>query len=202
MRQDGSQGVSIATAAGGCSTMALIDNGDILVVNAQAVAQFSSSGSVRPTVTGGPIALSNEGSSLGPVSFIQAGGDYLLGQDVFTGRKSRGHNSAVRVLSFTETGSPDPTFSNPPFHYVGTGGSGIEALVNGLAASSNGDVVAVGNHTSTQNGTLSIPGLARLTQSGQLDADFGNGGVVVNSVRVASAQPPSSLPTTRSLQLA
>ena len=125
--------------------MALLTNGDILVVNAQAVAQFSSSGSVKSTVTRGPIAVSNEGSNPGATSFIQADGDYLLGQDVFTGRESRGHNSAVRVLSFTETGSPDQTFSNPPFHYAGTGGSGIEALVSGLAASSNGDVVVVGN---------------------------------------------------------
>lgn len=110
----GNRGVTIATAAGGCSTMALLTNGDILVVNAQAVAQFSSSGSVKSTVTRGPIAVSNEGSNPGATSFIQADGDYLLGQDVFTGRESRGHNSAVEVLSFTETGSPDQTFSNPP----------------------------------------------------------------------------------------
>jgi uncharacterized delta-60 repeat protein len=179
----GNQGVSIATAAGGCSAMALLNTGDILVVNAQTVTQFTSNGSVKSTVTGGPIVVSNAGSTLGPVSFIQADGDYLLGQDVFTGLESRGHNSAVQVLSFTETGSPDPTFSNPPFHYVGSGGSGIEALVNGVAAASNGDVVLVGNQiTFTQNGTLSIPGLARLTPSGQLDTAFGNGGVVVNSV--------------------
>jgi uncharacterized delta-60 repeat protein len=190
----GNQGLTIATAAGGCSAMALLTNGDILVVDAQSVAQFSSSGSVKSTVTGGPIVVSNEGSNPGPASFIQSDGDYLLGQDVFTGRESRGHNSAVQVLSFTETGSPDPTFSNPPFHYVGSGGSGIEALVNGVAASSNGDVVVVGNQvTFTQNGTLSVPGLARLTPSGQLDTSFGNGGVVVNSVpgglSVVAVQP-------------
>jgi uncharacterized delta-60 repeat protein len=190
----GNRGVTIATAAGGCSAMALLTNSDILVVNAQAVAQFSSNGSVKSTVIGGPIAVSNEASNPGAPSFIQADGDYLLGQDVFTGRESRGHNSAVQVLGFTEIGTPDPTFSNPPFHYVGSGGSGIEALVNGLAASSNGDVVVVGNQvTFTQSGTLSVPGLARLTPSGQRDTSFGNGGVVVNSVpgglSVVAVQP-------------
>jgi uncharacterized delta-60 repeat protein len=179
----GSAGVTIATAAGGCSAMALLTNGDILVIDGQAVAQFTSSGSLESTVTGGPIVVSNEGSNPGATSFIPANGDYLLGQDVFTGEESRGHNSAVQVLRFTETGSPDSTFSNPPFHYVGTGGSGIEALVSGVAVSSNGDVVVVGNQvTFTRNGTLSVPGLARLIPRGQLDTGFGNGGIVVNSV--------------------
>ena len=179
----GNQGITIATAAGGCSAMALLTSGDILVVDGQAVAQFTSSGSLKSTVTGGPIVVSNEGSLPGAASIIQANGDYLLGQDVFTGEESRGHNCAVQVLRFTETGSSDLTFANPPFHYVGTGGSGIEALVSGLAVSSNGDVVVVGNQvTFTRNGALSVPGLARLTPSGQLDTGFGNGGVVVNSV--------------------
>lgn len=47
--------------------------------------------------------------------------------------------------------------------------------------------------TFTQNGTLSVPGLARLTPSGQLDTGFGNGGIVVNSVpgglSVVAVQP-------------
>jgi Domain of unknown function (DUF5122) beta-propeller len=63
-----------------------------------------------------------------------------------------------------------------------------------VAASSNGDVVLVGNQvTFTQNETLNVPGLARLTPSGQLDTGFGNGGVVVNSVpgglSVVAVQP-------------
>jgi hypothetical protein len=83
---------------------------------------------------------------------------------VFTGRESRGHNSAVQVLRFTETGSPDPTFNNPPFHFVGTGGSGIEALVDGQPVQFDADIVVVGNQvTFTRSGTLSVSGLARLT---------------------------------------
>jgi len=49
----GNGGVTIATAAGGCSAIALLKNSDILVVDAQDVAQFTSSGSLKPTVTGG-----------------------------------------------------------------------------------------------------------------------------------------------------
>jgi uncharacterized delta-60 repeat protein len=179
----GNQGVTIATAVNGCSALALLSNGEILVVNGQAVAQFTSTGSLKSRVTGGAIVVSNEGSDPGAPSIIQTNGDYLLGRDVFTGEESRGHNSAVQVLSFTETGSLDPTFKNPPFHYVGTGGSGIEALIDGLAVQSNEDVVVVGNQlTFTQSGTLSVSGLARLTPSGELDPTFGSGGIVVNSV--------------------
>jgi uncharacterized delta-60 repeat protein len=165
----GNQGVTIATAVNGCSALALLSNGDILVVNGQAVAQFTSSGSLNSTVTGGAIVVSNAGSLPGASSIIETNGDYLLGQAVFTGEESRGHNSAVQVLRFTETGSPDPTFNNPPFHYVGTGGSGIEALVDGLAVQSNKDIVVVGNQlTFTRSETLSVSGLARLTPSGAL----------------------------------
>jgi uncharacterized delta-60 repeat protein len=179
----GNQGLTIATATNGCSALALLANGDILAVNARAVAQFASNGSLESTVTGGAIVVSNQGSVSGAASIIEANGAYLLGQDVFTGEESRGHNSAVQVLRFIETGSVDPTFNNPPFHYVGTGGSGIEALVDGLAVESNDDVVVVGNQVMfSQSGTTSINGLARLTPSGQLDTSFGKEGIVVNSV--------------------
>jgi hypothetical protein len=50
--------------------------------------------------------------------------------------ESRGHNVAAQVLRFTETGTADPSFANPTFHYSGTGGSGIEALVHRFEDSS------------------------------------------------------------------
>jgi NAD(P)H-hydrate repair Nnr-like enzyme with NAD(P)H-hydrate epimerase domain len=58
--------------------------------------------------------------------------------------ESRGHNVAAQVLRFTETGTADPSFANPTFHYSGTGGSGVEALVHGVAVQANGDIVEVG----------------------------------------------------------
>jgi Domain of unknown function (DUF5122) beta-propeller len=87
------------------------------------------------------------------------------------------------VLRFTETGAADTGFANLTFHYTGTGGDGIEALVTGLAVQSNGDIVAVGNQvTFAQSGTTTVNGLVRLTPNGDLDTTFGSGGTVVNSV--------------------
>ena len=120
-------------------------------------------------------------------SIFQPNGDYLLGIDVFTGRESRGHNSAVQVLRFTGTGSPDPTLENMTFHFVEPGGSGIEALVQGLAFAPNGDIVVVGDQiTFTQSGTVIVDGLARLTPNGTLDPTFGKAGRLVNNVQANS----------------
>jgi hypothetical protein len=52
-----------------------------------------------------------------------------------------------------------------------------------MAVQSSGDIVVVGQQvTFTQSGSVTVNGLARLTPSGALDATFGNGGTVVNSV--------------------
>jgi len=179
----GIQGVAIATAASGCTALALLSDGEILVVNAQTVAQFTASGIVESTVTGGSIVASAGSSAPSAPSMFETNGDYLFGTELFIGQESRGHNASAEVLRFTETGAADPTFANPTFHYTGTGGSGIEALVHGLAVDSDGDIVVVGNQvTFAQSGTVTVNGLARLAPSGTLDATFGNGGTVVNSV--------------------
>ena len=120
---------------------------------------------------------------------FETNGDYLFGTELFIGQESRGHNSSAEVLRFTETGTAGPTFANPTFHYTGTGGSGIEALVHGLAVESDGDIVVVGNQvTFAQSGTVTVNGLARLTPSGTLDATSGNGGTVVNSVSAGTQE--------------
>lgn len=182
----GNQGLSITNATG-CTALALLSNNNILVVNAQGIAQLTSSGSLMSTVTGGPIVAISQTSSAFVPSLFQANGDYLFGTEVFTGEESRGHNSAAQVLRFTETGSPDPAFANMTFHYTGTGGSGIEALVHGLALQANGDIVVAGSQvTFTQSGVVTVNGLARLTPAGSLDPTFGSGGTVVNNL------PPSS----------
>jgi uncharacterized delta-60 repeat protein len=162
--------------------MAVLSTGEILVVNSRAVAQFTAAGSVEP-VTGGAIVASTHTSAFFTQSIFDAHGNYLLGTEVFTGRESRGHNAAVQVLRFTETGSPDPSFANMTFHYIEPGGSGIEALVRGLAVQSNGDIVVVGSQIKfTQSGVVTVNGLARLTPAGNLDTSFGSGGRVVNNL--------------------
>jgi uncharacterized delta-60 repeat protein len=195
----GNDGLAIATGANGCTVMALLSNGDYLVVNSQGVAQFAANGAVRSAVSGGTVVATSQSSSAFEPSIFQANGDYLLGTEVFIGEESRGHNSAGQVLRFTETGSPDPTFANLTFHYVGTGGSGIEALVRGVAVQPNGDIVAVGDQiTFAQSGQTSVNGLARLTPTGSLDPTFGSGGTVVNNLPASSAvvsQPDGNIVT-------
>jgi uncharacterized delta-60 repeat protein len=179
----GTQGTAVATGSGGCTALAQLSNGDYLVVDAQAFAEFTASGSVASTITTGTLAASNGSQEPSTPSVFQPNGDYLFGTELFVGEESRGHNSSAEVLRFTEIGAADTSFANPAFHYIGTGGSGIEAVVNGLAVQSNGDIVVVGNQTTfAQSGTTIINGLARLTPNGNLDPAFGNGGTIVNSV--------------------
>ena len=179
----GTQGTAVATGSGGCTALAQLSNGDYLVVDAQAVAEFTASGSVASTITTGTLVASNGSREPSTPSVFQPNGDYLFGTELFVGEEFRGHKSSAEVLRFTETGAADTSFANPTFHYIGTGGSGIEAVVNGLAVQSNGDIVVVGNQTTfAQSGATVINGLARLTPNGNLDPAFGNGGTIVNSV--------------------
>jgi len=116
--------------------------------------------------------------------FDPAGG-YLFGGELFVGEESPGHNSSAEVLGFSQTGTE--AFSST-FHFSGTGGSGIEALVNGLAVQPNGEIVAVGEQiTFAQSGTVTVNGLARLSPAGILDPTFGSGGTVVNNLPASSA---------------
>jgi len=178
----GAQGVAVANGPSGCNALAQLSNGDYLVVSALAVAEFTASGSVASTITPAALIASN-GSSAFSTNVFQPNGDYLFGTELFVGEESRGHNSSAEVLRFTETGAADVSFANPTFHYIGAGGSGIEALVDGLAVQSNGDIVVVGSQvTFAQSGTTTVNGLARLTPNGNLDPAFGNGGTVANSV--------------------
>jgi uncharacterized delta-60 repeat protein len=86
------------------------------------------------------------------------------------------------VLRFTETGAADTTFSNPVFHYIGAGGSGIEAIPDAVALQSNGDIVVAGDQVMfAQSGTTILSGLARRTPAGEVDPTFGSGGTVTNN---------------------
>jgi uncharacterized delta-60 repeat protein len=170
-------------AVGGCSALALLSTGEILVVNAKNIAQFTPTGSLESTVTGGTIVASAGSQNPSIASAFQPNGDYLLANALFVGLESRAHNAAAQVLRFTSTGSEDSTFANPNFRFVGTGGSGIEAIPNGIAVQANGDIVVVGlQSTPNSSGTVTVNGLTRLTPSGSLDSTFGTGGTVTNSI--------------------
>jgi len=180
----GSQGLSIQTGPSGCTALAELSTGELLVVAAEPVAQYTATGSAEPTVTGGTIVATSQSSSAFIASLIQTNGDFLLGGELFVGEESRGHNSSAQVLEFSETGTQ---ILNATFHYVGTGGSGIEALVQAVAVQINGYIVAVGGQTTfARSGDTTVNGLARLTPSGALDPTFGNGGTVVNNLPSSS----------------
>jgi uncharacterized delta-60 repeat protein len=192
----GSQGLSIQTGVNGCTALALLSNGDYLIVNAQAIAEFTANGIAKSTVTGGAVVATSQTSAAFVPSIFDPFGGYLLGSELFVGRESRGHNSSAEVLRFTQTGTE--VFSST-FHFSGTGGSGIEALVRGLAVQANGEIVAVGDQiTFTQSGTVTVNGLARLSPTGSLDTTFGSGGTVVNNLPASSAvviQPNGNIVT-------
>ena len=179
----GTQGLSIQTGVYGCTTKALLSTGDILVVNTSAVAQFTSSGSAESMVTGGTIVATSQSSAPFEASIFDPSGDFLLGGELFVGEESRGHNSSGQVQRFSQTGTQ---VADVTFHYVGAGGSGIEALVQAVAARGNFVVAAGDQITFAQSGDTTVNGLARLEVQANgslaLDPTFGNGGTVTNNL--------------------
>jgi len=105
----------IANPPGACDALALLSNGNILVVAGQAVAEYTSKGSVLPAVSAAKIVATEPASAF---NVFQPDGNYLYAFDLFVGEESRGHDSSVEVLRFTETGTPDPTFADPSFHFI------------------------------------------------------------------------------------
>jgi hypothetical protein len=108
----GTQGIAVATGSGGCTALAQLSNGNFLVGDAQAVAEFTASGSVASTITPGTIFASN-GIEPSTPSVFQPNGDYLFGTELFVGEESRVHNSSAEVLRFTETGAADASPRQP-----------------------------------------------------------------------------------------
>ncbi|MBV8550976.1 MAG: hypothetical protein JOY54_06720 [Acidobacteriaceae bacterium] len=181
------QGTLIATLSSGCTGLAELSTQEIVVIDGRAIAQITPNGTVESTVTGGTIIASNNDSPNGAPSAFRSNGDYLFADELFVGEESRGHNSSVQVFRFTQTGSADPGFGDPSFHFQGPGGSGIEAIANAMASEPNGDIVVVGQQTTlSRSGSATVNGLARLTPGGALDTTFGNGGTVANSVPPAA----------------
>ena len=178
----GSNGTVSVPAVGGCTALALLSDGQILVVNANEIAQFTSNGGLEPTVTGGTIVASAGSENPSIPSIFQPNGDYLLATEVAIGA-ARNHNFAAQVLRFTPTGGADPTFANPTFRFTGNGGTSVEDVINGIAVQANGNLVVAGLH-STPSSTVNA--LARLTSSGTFDSTFGTNGIVINSVPVGT----------------
>ncbi len=98
----GNHGIAIATAVSGCTALALLSDGEILVVNAQAIAQFTDSGSVKSSVTGGLIvARVGEGRVRG----TGLGEAKHLGGSVVTARFFTGEEVVGNQTTFTQSGT-------------------------------------------------------------------------------------------------
>ncbi len=183
----GSGGTVVATGANGCDAIAQLSDGGYLVPNGQTIAQFTANGTVVSPVTGGTVIAFTKYNFLFTPSLFQANGDYLVGEDIFVGEESRGHNSSVKVFRFTDTGAADPNFTPTSFHFIPPGGFNIEALVSSLAVGPNGDITVAGQQVFfSSSGNTVFNGLARLTPSGALDTTFGKGGVIANHVPAGS----------------
>ena len=110
----GTQGLTIRSASTGCT---LLSSGDFLVVNSEAIAQFTANGSPEPSVTGGTIVASNGSNLDGAPSVFQSNGDYLFATELFIAEESRGHNASAQVLRFTDTGAADPNLPTGPLTF-------------------------------------------------------------------------------------
>lgn len=179
----GSKGVTIATANQGCTALAELSTGGILVVNGENISQFTASGNPLSGVTGGSIVATAGSGFPSAASVFQQNSNFLFADTVFVGEPSRAHNASSQVLSFASNNDASSTFASPDFHFSGSGGFGIEAMPNAMAVQSNGNIVVVGlQSTTSRTGTTIVNGLARLTANGDLDSTFGVNGTITNSV--------------------
>jgi uncharacterized delta-60 repeat protein len=123
-------------------------------------AEFSPAGVLDTTITPAPIMVSSHG---GPIVFQPDGFD-LEGESAPGVNR---HDTDAQVVRFSQTGAVDSTFNNPPFDYSNEGDPGSDAMA-ALALQSDGQAIAAGGGFA----------LARLTLDGNLDASFGQGGIV------------------------
>jgi uncharacterized delta-60 repeat protein len=156
--------------------MALLLSGDIVTVNSAAIAQFSASGTQRPSVTGGTIEVV-AGSSFGTEA-IEPNGDYVLAE-VLNAASGRCHDYNTTVIRYIATGAVDSSFSRPLFNFAGVVGCGVSDAASGVAVQADGKVVLAGAHSVTSTNTFENA-LIRLNTNGSLDSTFGSGGIVLN----------------------
>ncbi|MBV8361646.1 MAG: hypothetical protein JO189_27480 [Deltaproteobacteria bacterium] len=163
----GNGGAEIITGAtSGVRTTAVLQDGEILVVNGSAIAQFTSNGTLEPNVTGGTIVATSNNE------VFLSNGNFLHATTVSTGSLS----SEAQVLEFTHTGAKDSAFNNPMFGFVSDGFNQGDST--GLQA--DGKIV-VGGARFAPDSSSSVDGLARLNTDGSMDSSFGNDGTLTTS---------------------
>jgi uncharacterized delta-60 repeat protein len=162
-------GGSVLTASTiGASAIAELSNDEILVVSGSGIAQFTSTGNLESSVTGGIIAISS------PSGVFTSGGNFFDSTSVGVAKDV----SDAEVFEFDPIGTPDLAFNNPKFGWE----PGGRNQANATAIQSNGDVVVAGEGAKELTGPDSVYGLARLEPNGSLDSSFGTGGLVSTQI--------------------
>ena len=189
----GSGGVALlndASALPGANQLALLTNGDYLIVSTAfggpVTAQLSSSGVLQTSVTGGTIVNTTTTSfgELGSATLFQPNGDFIIVQEAGTINRV----TTIMGQRFSETAVQDTTFSSTTFTFAG------ERLVapNGIALQANGRILVGG---SVVRASPISGGLARLNTNGTLDTAFGNEGTLTtdNSVNGVLVQTDGNI---------
>ena len=159
----GNVGTVLGAAVGGVDALAVLTDGDILVVNRRAIAQFTSTGTLEMTVTGGSPVVSSR------VGIFTADGHFFDPETVATGK----HLSGAQVFEFNPDGTTDTSFNNPMFAFI----SGGMSSASSTDFQTDSKIVVGGGHCAP-GFTPCLDGLARLDTNGGLDSSFGNGGLV------------------------
>jgi uncharacterized delta-60 repeat protein len=168
----GSGGIVSAAAIGTPSTLAVLSGDGILVSSGGEPEQFTSTGALLATPTGGSvIAVKVTGGTT-----FQPNGDFLIAGAV---RGPDGKTSTDAIIErFLISGAEDPTFSSPAISF-GPNGVECDSDAFAIAVDSLGRVIIGGIYESPASDPW---GLARVTSTGALDTTFGSGGSVTTPV--------------------
>jgi uncharacterized delta-60 repeat protein len=164
----------------GVNTLAVLSDGDILVLRGGTIAQFSPTGSLRSTVTSGTIVATAKVEN--PI--LQPDGAFIVSNGILVGT-ARNRDLDTQVMRFTPTGQLDPTFKTSVFDLIGEGGSANIDFLNAVALQPDGKVVLAGTHTHAF--TNAVNALVRLNSNGSFDTTFGKNGFVTNKLPAGTA---------------
>ena len=168
----GSGGIVTAPAIGTPSLLAVLSGDGILVSSGGTPEQFTSTGTLVATPTGGSvIAVKVTGATT-----FQPNSDFLITGAV-RGPFGKTNDDSI-VERFLVNGTLDSTFSSPDITF-GPNGVEVNSLTGAIAVDSQGRVIVGGIFESGSNDQW---GLARVTSTGALDTTFGTGGTVTTSV--------------------
>ena len=168
----GSGGIVTATAIGTPNTLAVLSGDGILVSSGGEPEQFTSTGTLLSTPTGGTvIAVKVTGATT-----FQTNADFLI-TGAIRGPFGKTNDDSI-IERFLVNGTADPTFSSPDITF-GPNGVEVDSLAGAIAVDSQGRVIVGGIFESPSSDQW---GLARVTSTGALDTTFGTGGTVTTPV--------------------